>query len=83
MKQPRGKENRRLITILYGLDEYNFSELPPKVGGRLSRTIAAFYMRERVCPLCFLYRTRPYLDEKHYPRRSWKRYRNTQWKQLK
>ena len=80
MKQPRGKENRRLISKLFGIDEeFGFTALPTKTGTWVYRWIAAHDLAIG-CPLCYMIGL---YDNKHPDKRNWKRFRKSQWKQLK
>lgn len=79
MKLPHGKSNRyRLLRQIYSVDEFNFPEFPPKVGGRVGRTIAG---KTKHCPLCFWFRTYLCYNPPRTPYRSWKNYRQNQWTQ--
>ena len=79
MKQPRGKENRRLISTLYGIDDHGFSDLPQKTGTWVYRWIAAHDVAVS-CSLCYMVGLE---DNKHPEKRNWKRYRKSQWKVLR
>ena len=82
MKLQNGKENCHQLQIFYGVDEFGFTLIPPKVGGRVSRTLAA-YQPDIGCPLCFLFRVRLCWNGHRRDYRSWKRYRKHQWSKRK
>ena len=79
MKRPKGKANRRLVTKLFGFNDYGFSELPQKTGTWVQRWIAAHDIAVD-CPLCYMIGN---ADNKHPVKRNWKRYRKTQWKLIR